>query len=110
MAIFKLSNKATAKVPDSEYEVLCVLNRIGESHAPAIARASNGSISVAGVYTLLGRLEARGLVQKRREDVPAGDISVKRVLYKVDEFAKQWLFTGDNYDSQRDAVTEGATA
>jgi hypothetical protein len=73
------------KVPDSELEVLRVLRILKEAHAPAIARASGGSISVAAVYKLLGRLEDRGLVLKRTEYVPAGDIMAKRVIYKIHE-------------------------
>ncbi|TFW30304.1 helix-turn-helix transcriptional regulator [Massilia horti] len=74
------------KVPDAEFEVLTVLASLKkEVHGPAISRASNGSISVAAIYQLLSRLEKRGLVQKREEYVEVGDITAKRVLYKVYE-------------------------
>lgn len=73
------------RVPDAEVKVLSVLQQLGEAHAPAIARASNGSISVAAIYKLLGRLEDRGLVSKKVEHVPVGDITARRVFYRVHE-------------------------
>ena len=71
------------KVPDAELRVLQILQALGEAHAPAVARASNGTISVAAIYELLGRLENRGLVLKREELVPIGDITARRVFYSV---------------------------
>lgn len=79
------------KVPNAEFQVLTVLTSLNkEAHGPAISRASNGSISVAAIYKLLSRLEQRGLVHKREEQVQVGDITAKRVLYKVCE-AVTWF-------------------
>lgn len=73
------------KVPDTEYRILQILDehRAG-LHAPAIARASQGDITVKVVYTLLKRLLARGLVQRRDEFAQVDDIEVKRVYYQID--------------------------
>jgi len=82
----KIGSIDLIKVPDTEFLVLLVLSDLDiEAHAPAIARASNGSVSVAAVYTLLSRLEKRGLVEKREEYVEIGDLTAKRVLYKICE-------------------------
>jgi DNA-binding MarR family transcriptional regulator len=73
------------KVPESEYLILCVLNIIGKSHAPAISRASKGGIPVGGVYNLLKRLEQRGLVTREEGLIPFGDVNIRRVLYSISE-------------------------
>lgn len=75
--------KMNVQVPEAEYRVLRILANLGEAHGPGIARASNGSVSVAAVYKLLSRLEQRGLVQKREEHIPIGDITARRMFYKV---------------------------
>jgi hypothetical protein len=77
------SSENLVKVPDGEYMVLTVLASLKQAHAPAIARASKGSISVAAIYKLLSRLESRGLVHKQEEYVQIGDITAKRMIYKV---------------------------
>ena len=73
------------KVPVAEYQVLQILINLGESYAPGILReskAKNGPLtSVASVYTLLGRLEKRGLVTRREVTFDLGDMPVRRVLY-----------------------------
>lgn len=73
------------KTPEPELAVLCILKNIGESHAPAICRASQGTISVAAIYRLLSRLENRSLVLKRTDHIQVGDITCKRVFYRVHE-------------------------
>lgn len=92
------------KVPDAELEVLTVLASIKEGHGPAISRASKGSISVAAVYKLLSRLEKRGLVHKREEHVQVGDITAKRVFYKVHE-AVIWPSSETNNEANEEAAT-----
>lgn len=94
------------RVPDAEVKVLSVLQKLGEAHAPAIARASNGSISVAAIYKLLGRLENRGLVSKKVEHVPVGDITARRVFYRVHE-AVSLSYKEKNYEAQHEKTSRG---
>jgi hypothetical protein len=88
MYIFIITSKDIApirmKLPNSQFEVVRVLTNLRkEAHAPAIARASEGAISVAAVYKLLGRLVESGVVLKREKDIPIGDITARRVFYRV---------------------------
>lgn len=72
--------------PAGELAILNVLKTAGtEMHAPAISRASNGTIAVAQIYVLLKRLEQRNLVRKREVLIPIGDIHAKRVFYEVNK-------------------------
>lgn len=105
MPLLKLRNVSeTIKVPDAEFQVLAVLSSLQEGHGPAISRASKGSISVAAVYKLLSRLEKRGLVHKREEQVQVGDITAKRVFYKVHE-AVIWPPNGTINEANEAAAT-----
>lgn len=105
MPILKLQNASEpVKVPDAEFQVLTVLFSLKEAHGPAISRASKGSISVAAVYKLLSRLENRGLVHKREEQVQVGDITAKRVFYKVHE-AVIWSSIGTENEANKAAAT-----
>ena len=73
------------KVPDSEFEVLKALAKLGEAHGPKVSRALK-TVSVASIYKLLSRLEKRGLVVKHHCQVPIDDeVVVRRVLYHVPE-------------------------
>ena len=77
-----------ANVPATEAKVLAILKaqeRAGRpTHGPAIARASDGAISVAAVYTLLDRLSSRGLVTRKTETIRVDELDVgfKRVTYR----------------------------
>lgn len=74
------------KVPDTEYAVLAALAALSqESSGPTIARATNGAVTIDAIYTLLKRLEKRGLVQRREEMVPVVDIQTRRVVYRLDD-------------------------
>lgn len=55
-------------VPEAELELLAALQRLGESEAVALreAVADQRPLAHTSVVTLLRRLEARGLVQRRR--------------------------------------------
>jgi len=79
----RFAGAVPVEVPRSEQNVLNLLERMGETHAPALARASNGSVSVAAIYSLLQRLESRGLVERREVLIPMNDITARRVFYKI---------------------------
>lgn len=79
------SAKSAPAAPPSEQAVLDILVKMGEAHAPAIVRASGGSLSLAAIYSLLNRLERKGLVEKRELYIRIGDIDARRVLYKATE-------------------------
>ncbi|HEX3108473.1 MAG TPA: BlaI/MecI/CopY family transcriptional regulator [Thermoanaerobaculia bacterium] len=57
-------------VPEAELELLAALQRLGESEAVALREAVSDQRPLAhtSVVTLLRRLEARGLVQRRRSN------------------------------------------
>jgi DNA-binding MarR family transcriptional regulator len=80
---FDRVGKATDPAPPSEMSVLAIIMKMGEAHAPAIARASNGKVTVSAIYSLLNRLERRGLVEKREVYIEVGDISARRVVYRA---------------------------
>lgn len=72
--------------PTTEMKILELLADMGgEAHAPAIARASSGAISIAAIYSLLKRLEQREMVKKREVYIPVGDIQAKRVYYTLNK-------------------------
>ena len=71
-------------IPSSEKKILRILAELGgEAHAPAIARASDGAVSVAAIYSLLQRLERRGFVQRREVFILVGDIQARRIFYSL---------------------------
>ena len=76
-----------ADAPAAEQKVLTALRKLEEeakpTHGPAIARATNGTVSVQAVYTLLDRLVSRGLVERKDVEVALADITVKRVVYSI---------------------------
>jgi hypothetical protein len=82
------STVAEVKVPATELKVLAFLRAqelAGKpTHGPAIARASNGAISVASIYKLLDRLCARGLVTRNTETIQVDELDAgfKRVSYR----------------------------
>jgi predicted transcriptional regulator len=59
---------AAGSVPPAELELLALLDRLGESEVTALRTALEPQrpLAHASVVTLLGRLEARGLVRRRR--------------------------------------------
>ena len=62
--------RASSHPPDAELDVLAALRRARTATAAELTRALSGvrPMSHASVLTLLGRLEARGLVLKRKAD------------------------------------------
>lgn len=60
----------TPRVPDAELDVLAELRRLGEAPAAELLRALEGRRPMVhgSMLTLLGRLEARGLVVRRKGD------------------------------------------
>jgi predicted transcriptional regulator len=59
-----------ARLPDAELELLSCLHAAGEAEASELRRTleSQRPLSHASVVTLLGRLQARGLVDRRKAD------------------------------------------
>ncbi len=70
-------------LPASEAYIIKILARLGMAHGPAIARASDGMVSLNSVYNTLGRLEEKKIVNKRIGFAPAGDIKLKRAFYQI---------------------------
>jgi predicted transcriptional regulator len=73
------------RAPEAELEVLAVLHERGEADAMTVRRAlaRKRPMSHASVSTLLRRLEARGLVTRRKAD------RGKAYLYAATEEAKR---------------------
>ena len=65
------SPAASESLPEAELEVLARLHELGEAEASVIRRRLEPlrPLSHASVMTLLGRLEVKGLVGKRKADV-----------------------------------------
>lgn len=66
-----------------ETKVLEILVEKGESYGLAIVNASNGGIKRGTVYVILQRMEEKGLVESRQEDVTPAYIGIPRRLYKI---------------------------
>jgi len=64
------SETTEAKIPDAELELLVTLNRLGSATAADLRDALAGQRPMAhgSVLTLLGRLEAKALVTKKKGD------------------------------------------
>lgn len=75
--------RLASSLPATEATVYNVLLKKGELHAPAISRASNGTVSIASVYVILSRLEKKGMVSKREQFIEIDDTKVRRVYYQV---------------------------
>jgi DNA-binding PadR family transcriptional regulator len=76
---------SSISLPITEFLVLFTLTNLhrtqGAVHAPAIARASNGELSIATVYGSLNRLEKKGVVAKKDEIFDLGSSVVRRILW-----------------------------
>jgi len=70
MAAKKPQNAPDAALPDAELELLACLHEAGEAEASELRLAleSQRPLSHASVMTLLGRLQARGLVDRRKAE------------------------------------------
>lgn len=79
------SDGAVKALPLTEYLVFATLADLhaehGPVHGPAIARASNGELTVATVYGSLERLRKKGVVDSNEELFEIGPSKVRRVLW-----------------------------
>jgi PadR family transcriptional regulator, regulatory protein PadR len=66
-----------------ELLILRLLIGGGESYGLALVKASDGALKRGTVYVTLGRMEEKGLVLSRQEDVTPEHIGIPRRLYKV---------------------------
>lgn len=73
----------------TESEVLIVLADHGEMIGVKIVSLSKGRIGRGGIYTILSRLEDKGLVQSRTVPPPKGSGGMPRRLYKVTKDGKK---------------------
>jgi len=88
-----MSIGSTAVVPAKEREVrvspkeaviVSILLKAGrEMYGYELMKESNKKISLASVYTMLSRLEAKGLVTSRLETVSAKGQAIPRRWYRV---------------------------
>jgi len=75
------------KIPKTEALVLQQLVSVpagSELHGLAMVKASDGALKMGSVYVILGRLQDKGLVESRREELDADSKqAVPRRLYKI---------------------------
>lgn len=83
MAMVTIENDTVpAKLPETEARILETVKSSKEPmHGSQIARAAN--VATGSVYTLLQRLEKKGLVEKIELVVPFGSTQLKRVVYEA---------------------------
>ena len=76
---------SSVMLPVTEFMVFALLCELVKRHAtvhgPAIAKASNGELSVATVYGSLNRLAAKGVVTSREDFFDIGSSTVRRVSW-----------------------------
>jgi DNA-binding PadR family transcriptional regulator len=56
---------------------------VAEKYGIELVEGSNGQLSRASVYVLLGRMEDKNLIKGRKVDTPAGEQGPPRRIYKV---------------------------
>lgn len=67
----------------TETTALCILVAKGELTGREVISEADGEIGRGGVYTLLARLEDKGLVKSRTEPPPEGSGGMPRRLYQA---------------------------
>jgi PadR family transcriptional regulator, regulatory protein PadR len=66
-----------------ELLILRLLVAGGESYGLALVRASDGLLKRGTVYVTLGRMEEKGLVSSRQEEVTPEHIGIPRRIYRI---------------------------
>ena len=77
--------RAIIPLSPKEADVLRILNKRGESTGYDVAKFSEGRISVSVVYTLIGRLQKKGLVTSRTERELVEDAIAKGTRFKLEK-------------------------
>src|ERR1044071_4107820 len=72
----------------------------GERFGLELVATSDGRIKRGSVYVTLTRMEAKGFVESRQEERPAGAIGLPRRLYRATEYG---LKVHDAYQLLREA-------
>jgi PadR family transcriptional regulator, regulatory protein PadR len=67
----------------TELLVLRLLIPEGESYGHALVKKSDGALKRGTVYVTLGRMEAKGFLTSREEQVEPGYVGIPRRLYVV---------------------------
>jgi hypothetical protein len=88
-----MSHVSTAVVPAKERVVRVspkeavivsiLLNSGREMYGYEIMKTTRGEVSLASIYTMLSRLEAKGLVSSKLESVSAKGFAIPRRWYRV---------------------------
>jgi len=66
-----------------EMELLRLLVSKGESYGLELVRDSGGTVKRGTVYVTLGRMEEKGLVESRQEEVTPNYIGIPRRQYRA---------------------------
>jgi PadR family transcriptional regulator, regulatory protein PadR len=74
----------------------------GERFGLELVAASDGRVKRGSVYVTLSRMEAKGFVESRQEERPAGAIGLPRRLYKVTPYGSTVRAA---YRSLREAIS-----
>jgi DNA-binding PadR family transcriptional regulator len=92
-----------SKVPSmsATEAVLIDLLGDGERFGLELVGQSGGRVKRGSVYVTLARMEAKGFVESRQEERPAGAIGLPRRLYKVTSYG---VTVRQAYHSLRQAI------
>jgi PadR family transcriptional regulator, regulatory protein PadR len=71
----------------------------GESYGLALVKASDGALKRGTVYVTLNRMQEKGLVTSRQEDVTPEHIGIPRRLYKVTGLGARSLAAVEHSDA-----------
>jgi len=74
----------------------------GERFGLELVAHSDGRVKRGSVYVTLARMEAKGFVESRQEERPAGAIGLPRRLYKATAYGATVL---EAYRSLREAIS-----
>src|SRR4051794_36417012 len=77
------------------------LLRQTERYGLELVDASDGALKRGSVYVTLSRMEAKGFVESRQEDRPAGAIGLPRRVYRATEYG---IKVHDAYQLLREAL------
>lgn len=93
-----------SKIPSVSATEAVVLDLLGDSErfGLELVAQSDGRIKRGSVYVTLARMEAKGFVESRQEERPAGAIGLPRRLYKTTAYGAT---VRQAYRSLREAIS-----
>jgi len=90
------------KLTQMEIIILRLLanNKTGELHAFKMIKLSQGRLLPGSVYTILSKMEEKGYILARKEELEANDFRMPRKFYRLSEAGKEAVTGANEFDDK----------